>query len=211
MKGILKKVAGAFVEIDETPVKKPAVPSSTQTVTAPVLRLHNEGSPEYTQYREKFSKILADENQRNYPGNDYFEFVVMKNAMSAIPQEEVKYQAAFAGWAVGGNQTKKSLLDTAQIYLGLVDREIKEFGEAYQHQYSSQVTANEELIARKSEEVQKLVLKINTLNTEIANLKKENIDSTAKLTAKHDAFMAAGTAQRQEILDEIDKIQNFIN
>src|SRR5687767_10574105 len=100
-------------------------------------------SPDYQAFREQFAKILDDENKRNYPGNDYYEFAVMKNAMNAIPQETLRYQAAFAGWSTGGNQTKESLISTAKVYLGLVDKEISEFESAYQQQYSQQVTNNE--------------------------------------------------------------------
>lgn len=168
-------------------------------------------SAEFQKFRTQFAKILEDENKRNYPGNDYFEFTVMKNAMNAIPQEQIRYQAAFAGWSTGGNQSKKSLLDTAQIYLGLVDKEIKEFEEAYQHQYQQQISKTEELIAQKSRMVQDYLEKMNVLNAEITTLKQQNIANTANLTNKHEAFMAAGQSQRQEILTEVDKINQFIN
>lgn len=214
MKGILKKIGTAFVEtVDEAPIKKPPAPISALNVVESV------GSPtggtipseEYVAFCDKFAKILEEENKRNYPGNDYYEFIVMKNAMNAIPQESLRYQAAYAGWSTGGNQTKKSLLDTAKVYLGLVDREISEFEEAYKHQYTEKVTKNEEIINQKSERVQKLVQEINDLNAEINTLKKENIDATAKLTTKHSSFMEAGRTKRQEIMDEMDKINNYIN
>ena len=81
------------------------------------------------EFTQKFKSILEEENKRNFPGNDYFEFKVMKDAMNAIPQELLRYQAAFAGWSTGGSQTKKNLLDTAKVYLGLVEKEISDFEE----------------------------------------------------------------------------------
>lgn len=215
---ILRKLAGAFVELDEKPTEKKSsgpVPVDRMPTT---ITLNNWTPPtdtadneETAHFKELFRKILEDENKRNYPGNDYFEFVVMKNAMKAIPQEDVRYRGAFEGWMTGGNQSKDSLLSTAQIYLGLVDREIKEFGEAYQQEYQQQVLKNEELIAKKTEEVRKYTELLAKLNAEISSLKYENEASSAKLESKHKAFMAAGESQRKEILSEIDKIKQYIS
>lgn len=217
-----KKILGAFVELDEKPVVKKSSTPITASRTPTTITLGNMITPmatpsygsndfEVHQFREQFKRILDNENKKNFPGNDYYEFVVMKNAMSAIPQENIKYQAAFAGWMTGGNQTKDSLMKTANIYLGLVDREIAEFGEAYKHEYQQQVVKNEELINQKSAEVQKYAELIASLNNEISSLKQESQNTSGKLKSKYDSFMAAGNEQRQEILDEIDKIKQYIN
>lgn len=150
----------------KTVVQPVTVSSAIQPVYIPQSNLSVLG-PDYEEFKARFKKILDDENKRNYPGNDYYEFVVMKNAMNAIPQENLRYQAAFAGWSTGGNQTKTSLLNTAKIYLGLVDKEISEFESAYQQQYSQQVTKNEQLIETKTKEVQSLMERMAALNLEI--------------------------------------------
>jgi len=206
-----------FYEKEEKPKEKVVPPrKNVQAVTSVAIQPINVTYPgsmnsaEYQAFREQFMRILDDENKRNYPGNDYYEFVVMKNAMNAIPQETLRYQAAFAGWSTGGNQTKKSLLETAQVYLGLVEKEIKDFESAYQQQYSQQVTKNEQIIDQKTKEIQSLVERMNLLNAEVNQLKQENTANTASLTVKHDAFMAAGEAQKREILDEMDKINHYI-
>lgn len=207
MKGILKKMAGAFVEIKEDePVKKEPVPK--QVATYSYVTVNQSAVNEFTQ---KFKSILEEENKRNFPGNDYFEFKVMKDAMNAIPQESLRYQAAFAGWSTGGSQTKKNLMDTAKVYLGLVEKEISDFETAYQAQYSAQVTNNEQIIEQKAKRVQALKDEIALLESDIESLARQNVDNTASLKSKHDAFIAAGNAQRQEICDEIDKINQYIN
>lgn len=137
------------------------------------------------QFRLQFAKILADENTRNFPGNDYYEFVVMKNAMQEISQEDIKYRAAYAGWMAGGKQTKESLISTAKVYLGLVDREIKEFEEAYNLQHNQTIAKNELAIEKKTQEVQQMMSKINQLNAEIQALKTENSTQSSNLTTKH--------------------------
>lgn len=211
-------ILSMFVEVDDTKkvvkpqkvVETPAHPAiismSDSYTTAGMVN-----SPEFNTYLEQFEKILADENKRNFPGNDWFEFNMMKNAMSAIPQEGIKYQAAFAGWMTGGNQTKKSLVDTAHMYLGLIDKEISDFQQAYTAQYDSQVGKNELLIQQKTAKVQELTAQIAQLNEEINALRGANQAATSTLTAKRDAFNAAGQYKRQIMLEEINKINQYIS
>lgn len=194
----------------KVPISNPVTSNAIQPISVSVVTAITN-STDFEAFKVQFKTILDDENKRNYPGNDYYEFVVMKNAMNAIPQEMVKYQAAFAGWSTGGNQTKESLLSTAKIYLGLVEKEIKDFESAYQQQYSQQVTVNEQTIDQKTKEVQTLMEKMATLNSDISRLKQENTANTANLTTKHDSFMAAGEFQKREIMDEMDKINHYIS
>lgn len=213
--GILRNIAGAFVELDDKPaINKPVVQKNTPSHPAIITMSDSQstqGTPEYEEFRRQFASILADENKRNYPGNDYFEFVVMKNAMNAIPQEDVRYSAAFAGWVTGGNQSKKSLIDTANVYLGLVDKEIADFESAYKSQHEAKVGKNEVLIQQKLAKVQEMTSQIATLNNEIAALREASQAASASLVTKHEAFMGAGKAQREEILNEINKITQYIN
>jgi hypothetical protein len=210
---IWNKVKGAFVETDEKPVPKPKItpqPVVVQNIVQPVYT-GVALSPESEEFRRQFKAILEEENKRNFPGNDYYEYVEMKNAMIGILQEPLRYSSAFQAWRVVGNQTKETLLSTGQKYLGLVDKEIKEFEAAFQMQYNQSVGNNDKLIEQKTKEIQSLSEQLAKLNTEVQLLKQKNLDSTAALTYKHDAFMAAGEAQRQEILTEIEKINQYIN
>lgn len=214
MKGILKNIAGVFVETNEKaspqPVRKPPVNVNVvQEAVAPVYG--NRLAPESEEFKKRFKAILEEENRRNHPGHDYFEFSEMVGAMTEIPQEPVRYRSAFAGWKMVGNQTKQRLLDTANIYLGLVDKEIKEFEAAYKTQYETQVGSNQKLIEQKRAQVAKMSEEIAKLNGEVLDLIEQNSSNTQNLTQKHDAFMAAGEAQRSEILAEIDKINQYIS
>ena len=210
---ILKKIGSVFYEAEDKPKKKESPPQrEVENIVVTPIMVTPVGTDTQlvAEFRQHFSKIMEDENKRNFPGNDYYEFQIMKNAMSSIPQENLKYQAAFAGWAATGNLTKQQLVDTAAKYLAIVEREMSEFEEAYKIQYNNSVLKNEQAIASKSEEVQKLAERISVLNAEIQQLKKENIDNVAQLTSKHDAFISAGTQQRDEINAEIAKINQFV-
>ncbi len=196
---------------DVKPVPQKVIPTSVAIREISPVSVSPIGGADFEAFKNQFTKILDDENKRNYPGNDYYEFVTMLRAMVAIPQDDVRYKAAFAGWAVGGNQTKQSLIDTAHIYLGLVDKEIKDFQTAYETQCTTQVGNSQQVIDQKRAQVATMSQQIAKLNEEILTMTQQNAIATQTLTRKHDAFMAAGQAQRQEILDEIEKINHFIN
>jgi len=219
---LFNKIAGAFVELEQEEKTTQNVPkrkmpqtlvvsSAITEVQAPFSTTDIRNSDEYKQFRQTFQKILDDENRRNFPGNDYYEFVVMKNAMHVIPQEDIKYTAAFAGWSQGQSATKVELVRTAKVYLGLVQKEITDFGAVYQQEYAQQVTKNEQLIGQKTAKVQELVEQMNKLNLEIGQLKDENMQNTMHLNTKRDAFAAAGEDTKTEIETEIVKINQYIN
>jgi len=83
---------------DKTPPKRTQVQSVVVNPAIHMIATNPSTSalgPDYEEFQAKFRKILDDENKRNYPGNDYYEFVVMKNTMNVIPQEPLRYQAAY--------------------------------------------------------------------------------------------------------------------
>ncbi len=206
----IKKLGGVFFETENEPKKKEPLSQQVEVINISPPMVVGNDSLQVEEFRQRFLKIMEEENKRNFPGNDYYEFQIMKNAMSSIPQENIRYQAAFAGWSATGNITKDKLVETANKYLSIVEREITEFEEAYQHQYNESVVNNEKLIASKLEEVQKLSERISALNSEIQVLKKDNIDNVAHLSSKHSAFISAGTQVKNEINAEINKINQYI-
>lgn len=208
---ILKKAAGLFVEIDDKP-KVPMKGENVESVLSNVeIQSTQPSTQEVNEFSEQFRKILEDENKRNFPGNDYYEFKAMKDAMNTIPQEDLRYRAAFAGWAVSGGMTKKQLIDTAKIYLGLVEREISNFNEAFNSQYDSVVSINEESLKAKKKELDELTARINLLQSEMSSLSENVVRHRTALSMKRDAFTKAGLNQKNEILKEIENIDKYIN
>ena len=165
-------------------------------------------------YRTKFSDILADENKRNFPGNDFFEFWQMKKSMDTIiPQENIKYTSAFATWNISSKspQTKDQLLQTANLYLGIVEKEMKDFQEIYNQEVNTQVNTNNLAITQKTQRMAELSSELNKLDAEVRVLSQENVTNTAELKGKYESCMQAGNEQKEEILSEIQKINQFIN
>jgi len=204
---ILKKLAGAFVEMEKDP--EPVIEQISPQFQPLPLTSSADGN-QVSVFTEQFRKIMADENTRNFPGNDYYEFVVMKNAMSSIPQEDIRYKAAFAGWGSGGNANKEHLLNTAKIYLGLVDKEIDDFAKAFESEFNSRVLNNQRLIEEKRRRITELTTEIGNLSKEVESLSSQNSQAMVDLTSKKNAFNIAGTNQRNEILSEIDNINKYI-
>lgn len=210
---ILKKIGNVFYEKEDIPQKKqtsakPIVESLGVNITAEISPVNDPNLLD--NYNKHFRNIMETENKNNLPGNDYFEFQIMKNAMSGIADESIKYKAAYAGWSSGGAITKEFLLSTADKYLSIIDKEVSEFEEAYKIKFDNSVGKNERDIASKTEELQRLAEKINTLNSDIQSLKKENIDKNAELNSTRNAFLSAANMQKEEIKTEINKINQFI-
>ncbi len=216
----LKKFFGEFVEFEEK-VKptntnlydKPSYEKPTKVITNTDFTSQHVNELELEKFKGKFNSILAEENTRNFPGNDFFEFWQMKSAMNGIiPQDNVRYSSAFATWNISSKQpqNKEDLLKSANIYLGLIEKEITDFKNAYEAEFNQQVTNNNKLIEQKTKEVIELQQKLNKLNTEILDLQQQNSACTANLTSKYNTFMKAGEDSKNEILQEINNINQFI-
>ena len=199
-----------FVERDKKPApKKTADITSRQEIPTPTSVAYTPpmgGSA--AEFTEHFKKILKDENERNFPGNDYYEFYVVKSNMTALPEPQA-YVVAFSGLAAAG-LTKAKLLETAQKYLGIVEREMNDFNQTYEHMYNENVTKLEQTVTAKNQELAQLTQRISELTTEISGIKQDIMQNTQKLSDKKNGFMLAGNAQKQEIETEITKINQYV-
>jgi hypothetical protein len=202
-----------FVERDKKPskeVKKDTVADRKPTSTGAATAM----SPGYAtttpikEFVDHFRNILREENEKNFPGNDFYEFFVMKNNMSSLPEQQA-YTVAFSGLSAAG-LTKEKLTSTAQKYLSLVQNEIDEFTASYDSLYAQNVTKLEETVKAKTQEMNDLALKINQLNAEIAEYKEDIMHNTQKLVDKKNSFLMAGNNQKAEIEQEITKINQYI-
>jgi chromosome segregation ATPase len=128
--------------------------------------------------------------------------------MTGIPEPQA-YMIAFSGLSAAG-LTKQRLLETANKYLGIVDREIQDFDASFNQMYDTEVTSVEKSITAKTQEIADLTQKITKLNTEVGELRTRVMTNTQRLSDKKNGFMMAGTAQKQEIQNEITKINQYI-
>lgn len=214
----LKKLGSFFFEVEEKQnttfpkpgnvINKKPVPIIEKTNYSENISDINKES--ITKYKLFFNKIMEEENKRNFPGHDYFEFKQMKNAMNMIPDETLQYQSAFAGIKISGIN-KEKLLSTAEEYIKVVDKEIKEFEEGYNTVYNQKVGTKKTLVENKTNEIQKLTETIQKLSEEVNQLNIEIFTDIKDLDSDKEAFLSVGLQYKEEIKQEIEKIKQYIN
>lgn len=158
---------------------------------------------------DQLKALMEDENRKNFPGNDFYEFLIMKNALVSLPTEELKYTSAFAGLAVSG-MTKDKLLATARKYKEVIDKENQEFQNSYTSAYGLQVVVVNNQIENRAMKLKQCIEQMNALNAEITDLKKSRQEAADRLTAKKVAFESGVNRVKGEIDEEISKINQYI-
>jgi len=98
---------------------------------------------------ERLKKVLEAENKKNYPGADYYEFVLALENMKDVPVESAKYTSAFNVLSATQGLTKEHLVQTAQQYIALIDRELSEFNAGFDKENKEQVENKQALIESK--------------------------------------------------------------
>lgn len=197
-----------FVERDKKPAPKQEKATERKEVFTPVPIQYPVAGGSVAEFTEHFRAILKEENERNFPGNDFYEFFLVKSNMQGLPEQQA-YVIAFSGLSAAG-LTKQKLVETAQKYLGIVEREMQEFSQSYEEMYKGDVTSVEQLIQSKTQEINDLTQKITSLNAEVGELRTKAMENNRRLTDKKNSFTLAGNAQKQEIENEIIKINQYI-
>lgn len=140
---------------------------------------------------------------------DYSKFLATKEALAVLPSENLRYVSAFAALSVGG-LTKEKLLSSVQQYSTKVEKEAFDFDKGYETAYQQQVGNAKVTLENKSKELASLVEKMNSINSEIKELKRSSEDTENKLSSKKIAFHQAANVISDEIRDEISKINQYI-
>jgi hypothetical protein len=205
---LLKKAAGFFFETEEKPTPKPVEKevqkAAMPTYTTPIPAPSNPST--VTEFKKHFENVLKE---NNLPGNDFYEFKLMKDGMNAIPDEGQRYVIAFSGLQATG-LNKATLLETANKYVAIVEAEMHNFDSAYEQQYKTSVTDVDIAINEKTAKMNELAQQINSLNKDISELKQKSMESTQSLQDKKNGFVMAAMNQKNELLSEIAKIQQYI-
>lgn len=159
-------------------------------------------------FKQQFAHVLA---QNRKTTNDYLGFRDMVQAMVEIPQEDVRYRSAFVAWKAGNFGLKTGLLDSANGYVKMVEKEMSDFELAYKQEYQTQVGATEEVVKQKKARAQELTRELAQLESDLLNLAQQQINATKNLEQKRNGFIAAGEQQRKELQVDIDKINQYIS
>ncbi len=220
MAGVGKKLLNLFIEVENEPdIKKEdagkrktvanAAPEPNRTVPVNV----SAGTTD-----DAIAKNIADALEKaNLSGFDYFEYAKTLDALkTTIPAEQTLYQTAFASGTVMG-AGKKSLLDSANHYITVLDKEAEKFAVSVQQRIQQTVTVKEEqvrsiekTINEKAAQIQKLTNEINALSNEkntVVNVISEN---RVKIEKVRNDFAATLQVFLGKIRGDIEKIQKYI-
>ncbi|MBC7888224.1 MAG: hypothetical protein H7Z13_10055 [Ferruginibacter sp.] len=222
MSNMFKKALGLFVEF-EPEETKPA-PSSwgddglplqvkhTTKITATATAFINQNDLDKFEkhFEELFDKV-------NLPGPDYYEFWKMMEALeAAVPDETVRMNAVFSTLKIQG-LSKEMLIDSAEKYLQVVDKDKQEFQNAVNTKVLGEIEGRKASMAElekrnntNNEMIQKLTKEINENQQKITSLKKEVIDEEAKINSNKNGYNIACDAMLAKLSGDIQKIKTSL-
>ena len=200
-----KKILSAFVEINNeqqpAEVKPVATPlRSTQTVSS------NTTVSADSRFKEYFDKLFTE---ANIPGPDYYEFVKVLEAVQSIPDEKMRYTAAFAGLQVQGLD-KQKLLSTAEQYLQVLTTDANNFHKTVDMTLQEKVTGKKTEAEQKQQRIQQLENEIRQLHQQIEAMQQEIRENEEKIESSTGGYKAASDNMKSRILHDIEKIKLYI-
>ncbi|HTI91860.1 MAG TPA: hypothetical protein VL727_14800 [Puia sp.] len=158
-------------------------------------------------FAEYFDKLFSD---ANIPGPDYYEFSRMIRAMQLIPDEQSRYNAAYAGLQVQGLD-KQKLLSTAAEYMRVLTADASQFQTTVEAALQEKVNSRMVEAEEKGRRIQALSQEILKLQEEIGAMQREIGENKDKLTASCAAYAAESGRRKQEIEADIQKINHYIH
>ena len=206
---MLKSIKSWFVIEEEAPMP--------QKATKPVAPGEFAAVPTGESKRE-FLEILFDAMEaNNAEGFDYLEFKKSLQSLQAVQMEEAtRYRSAFAMAQTLG-ATPEKLLQTGQHYLDVLNREAQKFQDAAVGQRKKLIGTREQEIAQLERMTQDKMAQIKKLNEEVeqhqqqmAILKTEIAEATAKMedTIRH--FTASHHQLAAQIAADMESIKKHL-
>jgi hypothetical protein len=211
MTSLGKRILSAFVEVREDKTTQDGQPMGRQGGPAggdqPMGGQSGRGvRPADDRFGNYFDQLLAG---ANIPGPDYYEFSKMIGAMQAIPDEQARFRAAYAGLQAQGLDREK-LLSTAGEYLLMLTTDADHFlataGQAMQEKVHSKAAALKE----KNDRIVSLTQEIKELQDQIFALQTEIKENEEKIDASTAGYTAENGNRKARIQDDMEKIKHYI-
>lgn len=190
----------------EEPVKKNPVPSVKATII--------QAGPIDQDFIDYFEHVME---QANLPGPDYYEFHKGILGMIDMPlPEQTKFQTSFATLKAQGI-TKDKLTASATTYIGVIEQEANRFETELQKKETIEVQAKKQGSAALLNKNKELQLQIEKLSREMTEnltksnqLEKEAQDAQLSIQNKRNSFTLALEKKKEEIKEDIRKIQTYL-
>jgi hypothetical protein len=163
-----------------------------------------------------FNSLTKAISDANLPGEDYLEFVDALQAMKDIPLEEtIKMQTVLATLSSRG-LTAQKIIETADYYLKVLERERDKFKEATAQQTQGkvdnrqkQIKSLEEDNQKKADQIKTLTDEINHNNQQMVQIKKEIEDADIKIKSTENNFNVTYENLANQIISKVEKIKNL--
>ncbi len=201
---LAKKILSAFIEVDESKEDEKENLQEIQNRITTVNEAYNGGSSE--KFKQYFNTLFQE---ANIPGPDYFEFTKMIEAMKSVPEEQQRYNGAFAGLSVQG-LTKEKLISSANEYLKILDIDSKNFNVTIDAAVNEKVHSKKAAVDEKGKLIQDLTREINDLNNEMQLLNAEIKENEEKIKNSSSGYLAELGSFKNKITEDISKINKYI-
>jgi len=166
----------------------------------------------------KFMEILSGALEKNnQEGFDYFEFRQSLKNLAKMPMDEsTRFQSAFA-MAQTMNVTPEKLIESAKLYLTVLNSEQSKFAEAHVQQRAKLIGNREEeiknlegMIQQKTEQIQQLTQQIEEHRQRSKQVRDEVNDSTVKIETTKADFETTFSNVTANIQADIAKMQQYL-
>lgn len=162
--------------------------------------------------------ILKAIESNNLDGFDYWEFKQSLSGLEQIHSDELtRFQSAFVTASTLG-LSKSKLIETAQFYKKIIQKEKLKFDQAAQNQIQKGIGSKQELlkqmeaiIKQKQDQVAKLQQEIADHQQKSGQLKEELAGAEQKIHAAKASFHNACVLILGHIDEDIQKINTFIS
>ncbi len=234
MAGFLKNLKGLFIATDEEliaaerkragkPVEEAASSDSgadQSALDADIVLDRNEitASADEGQVDEKFMDILLDSfTKNNQEGYDYLEYKQALQSLKKMDMDEAtRFQSAYAMAQTMG-ASKAKLLDTGEIYLKVLKSEEEKFMTSVANQRKSKIDARrkelantDKWIAEKEQEIQKIKAQIEKKKADKEKFQAELANTANKIETVKNNFEASYKYLAGQIVDDLNKIKQFL-
>lgn len=160
--------------------------------------------------------LLKAMHDNNIQGFDYFEYKQSLKTLRGMLDEATAFKSSYATVATMG-VTKDKLIETANYYLKVLNKEKDKFDEAAKSQGGAAVDAKREemeitkkSISDKSEQIRKLTDEISAAQAKINELQAFVIQAEQKIADTSKNFISSYNSITAEINFDIEKINQYI-
>lgn len=220
----LKKLRSLFIE-DEQPAKTAAKKSGAETkgksVKMPASATKTTTQPSFVANAKTDGKImdtlLGAVEKANLDGFDYLEYKKSLQSLKKMSMtEETMYQSAFATAATMG-VTLDRLVETAEYYKKILDKEMHTFGETVANQHKQMVikrkenaTLINETIIKKQQQIEQLQTEIKTLKEKQTKLNTEVESASVKIEQTKVNFEKSFITLKDQFESDIIKMKKYL-